>query len=88
VQRVSSGKAACSLEIQDRPANRDADRAARHFLDRVLNTAMAIRRQHLQNLQQHGATQNDQAHEKSVMRIGNTEQRAENSKRGEMFQTG
>jgi len=53
-------------------ANNNAKNSAGRFLDRVRDAAMTIRRQQLQCLQQYGATENDQAHQRDLPRIRHT----------------
>ena len=57
--RVNSGTGGWLGGNKECSTNHDAYKTARHFLDRILNSTMAIRRQQLHNLQQHGATKND-----------------------------
>jgi radical SAM superfamily enzyme with C-terminal helix-hairpin-helix motif len=74
--------------MKDCATRHDAYKTARHFLHRILNSAVTIRRHQLQNLQQHRGAKNDKAHKGDLPRIRQAEQRAENRKRGEMFKTG
>jgi len=76
------------VEIKDCSTNHDAYKTARHFLDRILNSTMAIRRPKLHNLKHYGAAKNNQADENDLPRISCAKQRAENRKRGEVFKTG
>jgi hypothetical protein len=59
--------AAGLLEINDRSTSYDDCNSARHFLDRILNSAMAIRSQQLHDLQQYGATQKPCAEDKGAI---------------------
>jgi hypothetical protein len=77
--------AARFLEIQHCSTCGDTQNAARHFNDRVLNSAMAIRRQQLGKLKQHRATKNDQAHKCNMSGISQAEERTKNCKRGDPF---
>jgi hypothetical protein len=58
------------VEIKDCTTHHDAYNTARHFLDCIRDSAVAIRRQQLQKLQQHCATKNDQTYEGDLPRIG------------------
>jgi hypothetical protein len=70
VQGVNSETTGWLAQTKYCSSNRYAYNTACNFLNRILNSAMAIRRQQLHDLQQHGATQNDQARERNVPRIG------------------
>jgi hypothetical protein len=58
-----------SLEVKNCVTRHDAYNTSRDFLDCIRDSAMAIRRQQLQKLQQHCATKNDQTSEGDLSRI-------------------
>lgn len=64
-------KPAASLtKIENCPTGKNAHSTTDHLLERVLGSAVAIRRQQLQNLEKQRRTKNDQAHKCELPRIG------------------
>jgi hypothetical protein len=73
------------VEIKNQATDHDASDSACDLLNRIQNSAVAIRRQQLQKLKQYGATNNDQAYEDGLPRIGYAKHYAENAEGAEMF---
>jgi hypothetical protein len=75
------------FEVKKRSTSDNAHDTARHFLHRISNSAMPIRRQQLSKLKQHCATKNDPTHKNDVPGKSQKEQDSESCKRCEMLKT-